>query len=1001
MKKTLALVLSVVLLICSVSGTFTALADDTALDVTSHFKNVANWHLEKNSSNTVALGNGIPSSWAGNPDLSTLETDSTLVYDANSTASVKVACTHQAAWVDLPDLKANTNYHLTFNYAAPNGLTNGYAFSSIGIYSPTVGGTTADVKISGGDFYPSNGFFVRKSFVTQTSYTAKDGKAENAVQLNETTNPANASDIWYTMTLSFNSGNVNDFIMLFTMSGINPVHLDNFVLTAEDYFETESNWRVDAYTNDPASATIGYKDAFANAKVTRSNTFAAEGREVAMKVYTPSQFTSIMLPDIKEDTNYTLSFEYYADVISGNQIFERIGIYAPDVEGANFAYQNKGFIFDILSSGGYRTDDFENYEPTTQNTIVTEAKKWHTVTITFNSGKLGRLALFFVSKVDTNNVAYIDNVSLVADEVPNHFETLSNWQLEKITSNVVNIGTGVPSNWSSWAKVVANKNYKYGEGSTSSVSVSCNYHAGWFDLPDLEKDTDYTLTFNYTAPNGLEGNTLKSAFGSIGIYSPTVGGNAANVALSGETFNPVDGFFVRKSTTKQSSYVSVDGTAANAIQSNNSVHVANENDVWHTMTLEFNSNEYNDFIMLFTFNSVTPVYMDNFTLTAKEKPDYFETEANWRVDAYTSDPANATIGYKDAFANAKVTRTDAFAAEGRDVAMKVFTPSQFTSIMLPKLEANYNYTLSFSYMADNITSGAVFQRLGIYAPDVEGANFQYQNKGFIFDILTSGGYTTNDFENYFGTSQNTAATEANKWYDITINFNSGDLGRLALVFVSAVDTEHFAYVDDFVLTKGEFDIEGAAGKAISFKGNSIRKQTEDLPQGLRFKFFMDKDYETLYSEQGYTAVEVGVLALPELYVAENELMLDGIYTYNQREYFPVTGLVTEDNLQYDENDADNVYFTASLINIGRKSSGRIDYSAYSKNMIVRAYTVYENEKGERVTIYTEQQKANVFDVVYAILNAPQSDADKEAAEAAIANCTAEYEAWVAENHPAE
>ncbi|MBE6761973.1 MAG: hypothetical protein E7551_06760 [Ruminococcaceae bacterium] len=1326
MKKLLALLLSVVLLICSVNGTFTVFAE--TIDATEHFENTDNWHLEKIASNVVNLGEGVPSGWSS---WATVTADTTNVYGEGSTASIAVSCNYHAGWLDFPDLKANRNYTLTFNYKAPNGLSGSgstaYAFQSIGIYSPTVGGESADVKITGsGDVAGNNGFFVRKSYTGQSSFTSVDGTVANAVA-GTTSHVANSYDDWHTMTLTFNSGNLNDFIMLFTFGSATPVYMDNFSLVAEDYFETESNWRVDAYTNAPATATIGYKDAFANAKVTRSTAFAAEGREVAMKVYTPSQFTSIMLPDIKEDTNYTLSFEYYADIISGNQIFERIGIYAPDVEGANFAYQNKGFIFDILSSGGYKTDDFENYEPTTQNTIVTEAKKWHTVTITFNSGKLGRLALFFVSKVDTNNVAYIDNVSLVADEVPNHFETLSNWQLEKITSNVVNIGTGVPSNWSSWAKVVANKNYKYGEGSTSSVSVSCNYHAGWLDLPDLEKDTDYTLTFNYTAPNGLEGNTLKSAFGSIGIYSPTVGGNAANVALSGETFNPVDGFFVRKSTTKQSSYVSVDGTAANAIQSNNSVHVANENDVWHTMTLEFNSNEYNDFIMLFTFNSVTPVYMDNFTLTAKEKPDHFETEANWRVDAYTSDPANATIGYKDAFANAKVTRTDAFAAEGRDVAMKVFTPSQFTSIMLPELEANYDYTLSFSYMADNITSGAVFQRLGIYAPDVEGANFQYQNKGFIFDILTSGGYTTNDFENYFGTSQNTAATEANKWYDITINFNSGDLGRLALVFVSAVDTEHFAYVDDFVLTKGEFDItssenfitgkelienkltatqgvvdisktsavleysatglefiancegavkmsvspiitnedlrlalhingerqddiiltnsttqvvladnlekgeytfkiekmgeaqigrilingivvegeiktpaaqpekyidfygdsitagwgtsyysgnptnpfqymdgsvtyaavaskilgadfsafgysgwgitvsgandgkgdknmttiypdlpkntdadyvvinlgtndaskyvsaglteqqvkdayldfaknirkdygadttiifaygmmtdkangfidyavsgmkalgdtniysvelpkgtsggaghpnaveQAAAGEAladfikeiskkisnvIGFKGNSIRKQTEELPQGLRFKFFMDKDYKTLYSKQGYTAVEIGVLALPEAYIGDNELLIGGVYTYNQKEYTPVTGLVTEDNLQYDENDADNVYFTAALVNIGKKGTSKIDYSAYSRNMVVRAYTVYEDENGNRITVYTEQQKASVFEVVYAILEDPQSDSDKEAAEAAIANCLDEYEAWVAKNHPA-
>ncbi len=1000
MKKLLALLLSVVLLICSVSGTFTVFAE--TIDATEHFENTDNWHLEKIASNVVNLGEGVPSGWSS---WATVTADTTNVYGEGSTASIAVSCNYHAGWLDLPNLKANRNYTLTFNYKAPNGLSGSgstaYAFQSIGIYSPTVGGESADVKITGsGDVAGNNGFFVRKSYTGQSSFTSVDGTVANAVA-GTTSHVANSSDDWHTMTLTFNSGNLNDFIMLFTFGSATPVCMDNFNLVEDDYFETESNWRVDAYTNQPQNATIGYADAFANAKVTRSTAFAESGRDVVMKVYTPSQFTSIMLPEIEEDTNYTLSFSYYADVITGEQIFQRLGIYAPDVEGANFQYQNKGFIFDILKTGGYTTNDFETYVDITQNTKVTEAAKWHNVTITFNSAKHGRLALLFVSNVDTNNSAYIDDITLVADEKPTYFEDTANWHLEKISSNVVNLGEGVPSNWSSWAYVKANKDNVYGEGSTSSVSVSCNYHAGWLDLPDLVADTEYTLTFNYTAPNGLNGSGANAyVFESIGIYSPTVGGASVDVKVSGNgTLAPNNGFFVRKSYTAESSFTSIDGTVANAVAGTTS-HVANSSDAWHTMSLTFDSGKLNDFVMLFTFGTVNLVCMDNFVLTAKEKPDYFETEENWRVDAYTNQPQNATIGYADAFANAKVTRSTAFAEDGREAVMKVYTPSQFTSIMLPDLEENYNYTLSFDYYGEAITSGAVFSRLGIYAPDVEGANFQYQNKGFIFDILTSGGYTTNDFENYVGTSQNTAQTIAGEWHTISVEFNSGDFGRLALVFISAIDTEHNAYVDNFTLTKGDYNLELAASKAIGFKGNSIRKQTEELPQGLRFKFFMDNDYQTLYAEQGYTAVEVGVLALPKVYLGGNQLLLDGIYTYNGKTYYPVTGVVGEENLQYDENDSENVYFTTALINIGQKSSGAIDYSKYSYDFVVRAYTVYEDADGNRTTIYTKEQTASVFEVVYTILENPQSDADKEAAESAIANCLDEYEAWVAENHPA-
>lgn len=185
-------------------------------------------------------------------------------------------------------------------------------------------------------------------------------------------------------------------------------------------------------------------------------------------------------------------------------------------------------------------------------------------------------------------------------------------------------------------------------------------------------------------------------------------------------------------------------------------------------------------------------------------------------------------------------------------------------------------------------------------------------------------------------------------------------------------------------------------EVIQAKGNSIRKQSGDLPQGLRFKYFMDKDYETLYD--GYTVSKVGLLVLPTAYLGDSALKVGETYTYNEKNYQPIDKEVLAENIQTDVNDAENIYFTAALTNIGLQTDGTtIDYNAYATDFTVRTYTIYEHADGTTFTVYGASLSANVFGVVKSIIDAPLSDEDLAAANAAIADCKAEYEAWVAAN----
>lgn len=658
MKRILALVLS--LLVFASSTACLMMQSATATEdfneaVNTHFENTDNWHLERITNGKVELLTGVPSNWSS---WAKIQSDTTNVYGAESSKSVKVSCNYHSGWVDLPDLEAKSEYTLEFWYSAPNGYSGSTAkhvFSSIGIYSPTVGTNSADVSVTDSAFKPVNGYFVRKSQTAKSSYKSVDGTAQKAIQTGETSHLANTNDSWHNMTLTFDTGELNDFIMLFTFDNVTATYFDNFTLTK--------------------------------------------------------------------------------------------------------------------------------------------------------------------------------NIKIEKDVTTLHFENTDNWHLERIVSGKVELGAGVPSNWSSWAKIQSNTTTVYDKTTSPSIKVSCNYHSGWVDLPDLEAGNNYTLSFWYTAPDGYSGNaTSKYAFSSIGVYSPTVGTNSADVSVTDSAFKPVNGYFVRKSQTAKSSYKSYDGTAANAIQTGETSHIKNESEIWHNMTLTFDSGELNDFIMLFIFDNVSAVYFDNFTLTnngptppeSEPEPEkvyesYFENPENWGLDRAVKDNATgnqvAKLGSNAiTWSVTAETRTDFMHSSNSKEAFFVSNPYHASWVTLPSgLEANTNYTLGFWYYTDGKYSGSgkksyAFESIGIYSPAVGSTTVDltaYTYNGYLSrkcNDTTYGNYTAlkGDPQKAVTIEENAFVTNEKEWKYFTLDFNTADLNDLILVFKTNIDT---LYLDDFEIFK--------------------------------------------------------------------------------------------------------------------------------------------------------------------------------------------------------
>jgi len=162
---------------------------------------------------------------------------------------------------------------------------------------------------------------------------------------------------------------------------------------------------------------------------------------------------------------------------------------------------------------------------------------------------------------------------------------------------------------------------------------------------------------------------------------------------------------------------------------------------------------------------------------------------------------------------------------------------------------------------------------------------------------------------------------------------------------------------------------------VSYAGNSIRKASAELPQALRYKFFVNN--ETLETVYNMDVTEIGILALDSDDLKGKELVIDG--KYGEDGYAPAVGIVNKDNIQAVEGDTAHSYFTAALYNIGR-TNGVVDYNKFATDYVVRPYIKAKTADGGEVVLYSAEIDASVFAVVHEIYSAKNNESDREAAD---------------------
>ncbi len=298
---------------------------------------------------------------------------------------------------------------------------------------------------------------------------------------------------------------------------------------------------------------------------------------------------------------------------------------------------------------------------------------------------------------------------------------------------------------------------------------------------------------------------------------------------------------------------------------------------------------------------------------------------------------------------------------------------------LQNLKPNTEYTLSF-YV--NYPSETDYIKTVQVADTYDGYNNSTKN---LDENLTKIYSTYNETEDF-----TVDIEKIRNWGKISLTFTTDedDTELYMHIAFGSKDTSTNAsriYIDNLV----------CAPNIIGYTGNSIRAGSKELPQALRYKFYMNN--ENLKSLIGMDVKEIGLLAIDNSFLGTKELVIDGEYELYGETRTPSVGIVNENDIQTVEGNKNN-FFTAALYNIGCKG-GTTNYKKYATDFSVRPYIKLQNSDSGEVVYYGNTVNASIFDVVHSIYTKFSSQSDKLVADGILSVPAAknEYKNWEPKN----
>lgn len=208
------------------------------------------------------------------------------------------------------------------------------------------------------------------------------------------------------------------------------------------------------------------------------------------------------------------------------------------------------------------------------------------------------------------------------------------------------------------------------------------------------------------------------------------------------------------------------------------------------------------------------------------------------------------------------------------------------------------------------------------------------------------------------------------WKKITLNFTTDEddnelyLHLYNITGRTADDTSK-TFIDNLTLTEVEQPENFA--ECTTYLGNSIRKETQNANQALRFKFEINDYIFKLYEQQGYELSEYGALVAYEEHLNGSPLVLNSDLKTNG--YSVVRGVAynkAEGINHVFETTNNTIIVSFALYNIGVVGNAT-RYDFYNRAFAVRPYAIFKNSEEEFVC-YANTESSSLFDVVDSILS---------------------------------
>ena len=369
----------------------------------------------------------------------------------------------------------------------------------------------------------------------------------------------------------------------------------------ETVFDDPDNWVVYSIASGLGTTATESGSAFPVAQNTNT-AFTFDGDASSLRLKTYAQYATVQF-DVKPNTEYTFT---YRMLYNGTNSTDKMLSHSAITSVGGTADWGKDGCYDIYTTAGSARCDSGLWQTNNDAVSTTstrgnvkqwqEGGKWHQVTHSFNSGDNSKMIFVLRYTVANDDNFYLDDFNLT--EIYD-FEDLNNWGIynPNTVSNDANYiptetyGAGDNQLKMSWCNV-STTTAQDADSTGKSIKINGNTFNVAASLPTLKANTKYSLSFKYKP----DANTVVA--GSTGAYFTS--------------------HIIKKGTQFTSNAVSPAEFVAD-------LGKGTETTDWKEISVDFTTDDTLDYMLefRFAFGGGYVLFLDEFTLTEKEKPTYF------------------------------------------------------------------------------------------------------------------------------------------------------------------------------------------------------------------------------------------------------------------------------------------------------------------------------------------------------------------------------------------